>query len=520
MNGTSSGRDGRRSFFLRVGGDAHKTLHLELSYLVSPEPESKDLCLRLASQWLKQQPFQRRLGARGLAAARAMWLPEKGLPSAPLAAAKRRLSIFSTERKQGDQETGREEEEALLKSLSGEETLYVQGLPEAERVLLLESLKTVRLDRSASAPLKMRALASGLPVEIKKKILQRLEKQRESLYNGEAIKYATWVESMIAAASLKRLVPVDLEPPQLLQHLVTAKEHLDAVIYGHRAAKQAILERFFLWLKHPLVPQRPLALKGCPGNGKTSIVKEGLAQIMGRPFCLIALGGALDSSYMLGHAYTYEGSCQGRLADALVSCECQNPVIFFDELDKCSSTPKGEEVVNTLLHVTDSTQNASIRDRYLTGLDLDVSCAMIVFSFNDDSRISPVLLDRLQVVPTDSFSAEDQVTIMKKHLLPKILGERGLGPHYLQLSQEAGKEAVACCKEAGGVRALRSMLEQIITKVCIFDETQGDEQLTYPLQKKQVKKLKEGTYQLQEGAFLELLKEEKRRASPPLGMYA
>jgi ATP-dependent Lon protease len=507
MNGSSAGRS---SFYLKVGGDALQPLHLELS--CGPAAASKDLCVRLAAQWLKQQPFQRRLGARSFVAARASGPPERSPPAGAPPAAKQRPET--------GRETGREDDEALLRGLSAEETLYCQGLPAATKALLLESLRAVRRDQSVCAPLKMRLLASGLPVEIKKKVLQRLEKQRESLYNGEAIKYATWVESMIAAASLQRLVPVALEPPQLLQHLFAAKAHLDAVIYGHRAAKQAILERFFLWLKHPLAPQRPLALRGCPGNGKTSLVKEGLAKIMGRPFCLIALGGALDSSYMLGHAYTYEGSCQGRLADALVSSECQNPVLFFDELDKCSSTPKGEEVVNTLLHVTDSTQNASIRDRYLAGLDLDVSCAMLVFSFNDDSKVSPVLLDRLQVVPTDSFSAADQVNIMKQHLLPKILTERGLGQHCLQLSQEAGKEAVACCKDAGGVRALRSLLEQLVTKVCIFDETQGDEQLTHPLRRRHLKQLGRGSYQLQEGAFLELLKEERRRAEPPVGMYA
>jgi len=518
MNGSSSSKEGRRSFFVKVGGDAHQTLHLELSYLNSLEPGSKDLFLRISAQWLKNQPLQKKIDLKSFSARGAVQTPQaspRSFKDAPLTS-KHKLALFSIDRR--PREAAREAEDVLIKSLSSEETLYLQGLPQGEKELLLESLRSVRRDQSASTPLKIRLLFSGLSLEVKKKIIQRLEKQRETLYNGEAIKYNTWVESMIAASSLKTLVPVALEPPQLLQHLTAAKTHLDAVIYGHKAAKQAIMERFFLWLKHPLAPQRPLALKGCPGNGKTSLVKEGLSQIMGRPFSLIALGGALDSSYMLGHSYTYEGSCQGRLADSLVSSDCKNPVLFFDELDKCSSTPKGEEIINTLLHVTDGTQNASIRDRYLSGLDLDVSCAMLVFSFNDDSKVSPVLLDRLQVVSTDAFSAADQVKIMQQHLLPKILLERGLAPDFLEISPEAGKEAVTYCKETGGVRTLRSTIEQLITKVCIFNDTRGDEQLTHPLKRKHVKQLKGGVYQLQEGVFFELFKAEKSH-TPPLGMY-
>jgi ATP-dependent Lon protease len=48
-----------------------------------------------------------------------------------------------------------------------------------------------------------------------------------------------------------------------------------------------------------------------------------------------------------------------------------NPVLFFDELDKVSE-PQGEEVVNCLIHLTDSSQNHRFRDRYV-GVDLDMS---------------------------------------------------------------------------------------------------------------------------------------------------
>ena len=39
------------------------------------------------------------------------------------------------------------------------------------------------------------------------------------------------------------------------------------------------------------------------GNGKTTLVKEGIAKALNRPFAFISLGGASDSSYFNGHNY-------------------------------------------------------------------------------------------------------------------------------------------------------------------------------------------------------------------------
>lgn len=495
-------------FFLILGG-SHR-LHLEASCAHEVDQSVQDHLLRVASRWSKHLRPLAVLGFRPRA--RPLPTPHESL----------RVAVRPTPSRQQDAERASSPkltDDAPEKAFSAEELQHLDGLAAEEKAQLLSAMRAARCsDGKPATPLKLRLLAANLPQDVKRKILQRLEKQRDTAYNSEAIKYTTWVESMIAASSLKTLVPLTLERAQLMTHLLAAKQHLDAVIYGHRIAKQAILERFFNWLKRPLLPQRPLALKGCPGNGKTSLIKEGLAAIMGRPFSFIALGGALDSSYLLGHAYTYEGSCQGRLADALVSANCKNPVIFFDELDKCSTTPKGEEIVNALLHVTDGTQNSAIRDRYLAGLDVDVSQALLIFSFNDEKKVSPVLLDRLQVVPTDEFCAADQVKIVRNYLLPKVLVEHGLPPSYLRISTEGCREAVECYRKTGGVRLLRSALEQVVTKACIFDEAQGEELLTYPLTRAHFRRTCEGGFELLEGAFLALSRAE-HRDEPALRMY-
>ena len=61
----------------------------------------------------------------------------------------------------------------------------------------------------------------------------------------------------------------------------------------------------------PYIPRKCLALQGPMGNGKTTLVKEGIAKAINRPFAFIALGGASDSAFFDGHSYTYEAFSLG-----------------------------------------------------------------------------------------------------------------------------------------------------------------------------------------------------------------
>lgn len=414
-----------------------------------------------------------------------------------------------------------EDAELVLRTMSREEKdHYAKQTPEA-KTQLVERLVSLRRADCFSVPLRFRVLASELPLEIKRRIAQKLEKQQDTLASGDAIKYATWVEGLLALPLNAYITPSEEPRPELCRRLQDAAAHLDRVIYGHRAAKQAILERLFQWVSRPWVPQRPLGLQGCPGNGKSSLIREGLSAIMGRPYGFVALGGSLDSSYLLGHGYTYEGSVCGRIAETLTAAGCMNPLIFFDEVDKCSGTPKGEEIINVLVHLTDTTQSSHFRDRYFGPLDLDLSRSLLVFAFNSAAAVSPVLLDRLQVVATDDFDGPAQLKILKQYLLPRVLQEYGRPSDFLRVDGDALQEAVHVCRE-GGVRLLRSVLEQTACKVGIFHETGSDEFMS-PLRPGDVVKVGPEAYELR-GGLGRLLTEasagkHEQRAAPP-GMYA
>ena len=101
-----------------------------------------------------------------------------------------------------------------------------------------------------------------------------------------------------------------------------------------------------------------------PPSGKTHFARAALAAALERPMISIPLGGATDVSYLLGSIYVYEGSREGRLAAALVEAKCCNPIIFFDEVDKVSSTDRGAEIISVLIHLVDPTANSAMRDRW------------------------------------------------------------------------------------------------------------------------------------------------------------
>ena len=127
------------------------------------------------------------------------------------------------------------------------------------------------------------------------------------------------------------------------------------------------------------------------------------------------------------------------------------------------------------------------------------------------------MLDRLQVVETDSFDHKQQAQIAMQHLVPQILLERGVPEGKVGFTNEALLE-LAQTAEQGGVRAIRSALEQCISKVALWIDTQ-DADFLAPLRAADLTKTEAGA--LVKGGLARLLAEGGARAQgPPAGMYA
>lgn len=204
-------------------------------------------------------------------------------------------------------------------------------------------------------------------------------------------------------------------------YLQNSRTHLDTIIYGQKHTKEHIIQILAKMITNPKTLGSVFAIYGEAGTGKTTLIKNGLSYIFGLPFVFISLGGAQDRSFLTGSNYVYEGSSCGKILQALKQAKCMNPIFYFDELDKISMTDKGNDIMNLLIHLTDYTQNSHFIDEYMDGISVDLSKATFIFSFNNPKLVSPILLDRMEIIKFRSYSVEQKMHIARNYLLPNIV---------------------------------------------------------------------------------------------------
>lgn len=261
---------------------------------------------------------------------------------------------------------------------------------------------------------------------------------------------------------------------------------LNESVHGHTNAKRQVERIIGQWINGEQNGYC-FGFEGPPGVGKTSLAKKGLAKCLydeatntNRPFAFIPIGGSCNGSTLSGHNYTYVGSTWGRIVDILIEKKCMNPIIFIDELDKVSKSEHGKEIIGILTHLVDSTQNDSFQDKYFNGVDLDLSKALFIFSYNDPSAIDRILLDRIHRIKFDNLSLEDKLVISKKYLLPEINKNIGL-ENIIEFSDDILKYIIDTFTNEPGVRKLKEILFEIISEVNLVILQNTNNQLEIPI---------------------------------------
>ena len=249
---------------------------------------------------------------------------------------------------------------------------------------------------------------------------------------------------------------------ELRSDLSTLTDALEESIYGHDHAKNQILKIMGQWMNGEQSGYC-FGFEGSPGVGKTSLAKRGLANCLKddqgnpRPFAFIALGGSCNGSTLEGHSYTYVNSTWGRIVDVLMDSKCMNPIIYIDELDKVSKTEHGKEIIGILMHLIDTTQNSGFQDKYFSGIDVDLSKALFIFSYNDPSQIDSILLDRIHRIKFDNLSLKEKLVIARKYILPEINKKMGL-EGCVSLSDSIIEYIVETYTLESGVRKLKEVM--------------------------------------------------------------
>lgn len=361
---------------------------------------------------------------------------------------------------------------------------FKKNLSNNEQMRIMKDLKEINKHINIEKPYRLALLESKIPAKYKATALQKLNILR-SMEPGdnEYYKIKSWVDTFMRIPfGMYKSLSVNIDDGIDVCHdfMEKSMKTLDECVYGLNNAKLQIMQLIGQWITNPSSVGSAIAIHGPPGCGKTSIVKDGISKILGREFAFISLGGTGDSSFLEGHSYTYEGSNCGKIVQILMESRCMNPVIYFDELDKISETPRGEEIAGILTHLTDTTQNSQFHDKYFSEVEFDLSKCLFIFSYNDESKVNPILRDRMYRIETKGYESKEKIIIARDYLLPKIREQVKMTEEEVIISDDiinylASSEKFT--KGESGVRNLKRCLEIIYTKLNLFRLTKPNSNL-------------------------------------------
>nr|WP_186003704.1 endopeptidase La [Clostridium thermobutyricum] len=308
----------------------------------------------------------------------------------------------------------------------------------------------------------------NLPKEVKEKALYEVKRLKSMSSNSSESNvtktYIEWILDIPWEISTEENIDINF-----------AEEIINRDHFGLKDVKDRIIE--FLAVKQISGDMKGpiLCLVGPPGVGKTSIVKS-IAESMNRKYSRIALGGMRDESEIRGHRKTYVGAMPGRIAYALKGAKSMNPVLLFDEIDKISSSYKGEPS-DALLEVLDSEQNNTFRDNYLE-VPMDLSKVLFIATANSLDTIPRPLLDRMEIIEVSGYTYEEKFNIAKKYLVNKQLKEHNVTNKIVKISDDAIRLVIEGYTRESGVRGLNRALGSLIRKALTEMLKKGNKSIT------------------------------------------
>ena len=228
--------------------------------------------------------------------------------------------------------------------------------------------------------------------------------------------------------------------------------------FGLKKVKERIIQQIAVMNLKKEQSGSILCFVGAPGTGKTSI-GQSIAKALHRKYARVSLGGVRDEADIRGHRRTYIGAMPGRIMDGIQKSGVSNPVMVLDEIDKLSVSHNGDPA-SALLEVLDPEQNSTFTDHYMNA-PYDLSNVLFICTANTLETIPEPLLNRMEVIQFQGYTATDKLQIAKRHLLPKAMQAVGIEADNIEISDDIIKVIISDYTQEGGVRGLRKRLETL-----------------------------------------------------------
>ena len=292
---------------------------------------------------------------------------------------------------------------------------------------------------------------SGMNKEAKReaeKVLNRMKQEgKESHEYGMLYDYLDFVTSLSWKAP--RVSKIDLKK---------AEEILDEDHYGLKKVKERIIQQLAVMALNKKQYGSILLFVGAPGTGKTSI-GQSIARALNREYVRISLGGIRDEAEIRGHRRTYIGAMPGRIMEGMKRSGVSNPVMILDEVDKLAKDYGGDPA-SALLEVLDPEQNSTFTDHYMN-VPYDLSNVLFVCTANTTDTIPEPLLNRMEVINFQGYTAVEKYHIARRHLIPKALKATGIKEKQLSVTDGAIRRMIEEYTMESGVRNLKKCIDTL-----------------------------------------------------------
>ena len=290
--------------------------------------------------------------------------------------------------------------------------------------------------------------------EVKEKIRREIGRYKNVLgSNSEAAVERAYIETLLE-------LPWD-KASRDSNDLARAEKILGDDHYGLTKVKERILEYLAVRVLTGKGRSPIICLVGPPGTGKTSIARS-VAASLNKKYVRICLGGIRDEAEIRGHRKTYVGAMPGRIVNAVRQAGVKNPLLLLDEIDKVSSDYKGDPS-SALLEVLDGEQNEAFRDHYVE-IPIDLSEVLFIATANGTDTIPRPLLDRMELIEINSYTANEKFHIAREHLVQKEMDKNGIREEEIDFTDEALCAIISRYTREAGVRGLERQIGAVCRK--------------------------------------------------------
>uniref|UniRef100_A0A6C0CFM5 Uncharacterized protein n=1 Tax=viral metagenome TaxID=1070528 RepID=A0A6C0CFM5_9ZZZZ len=388
----------------------------------------------------------------------------------------------------------RKDKDDILNNYNKEEITYFNSLLPDTKKSILKQEEEISNTNTSKTPLRFKIITSNTSLSNKQVILNKLnEFNKISHHSSEYSKFYKLINviNKIPFGIYHNINNNSRNVNAVSDFLTNVKKELDINIYGHNETKEQIIRILAQFISNPDAKGCNLGIQGSMGVGKTKLIKDCIAKVLKYPFAFIPLGGVSDASYLKGHLYTYEGATHGRIVDEIIKAKVMNPIFFFDEVDKISTSRYGEEITNTLIHITDSTQNDVFTDKFLGDITLDLSKSIMFFTFNHIEKINPILRDRMTIIKVDKYTKQNKVELAKNFLIKDICKSYNIKADDIIISDKDIEYIIEKTVDEDGVRNLQRNINNIYSYINMNKFIKVDDELIkfpYTITKKVIDK--------------------------------